>query len=358
MSYRRRCLSAAAAGLLVVLPQYALAGPTAITCGMVITHNTVLRADLSGCAGDGLVVATDGITLDLGQHTIAGDSVPNASGGVDVGVRLTGRHGVRVLNGVVRGFDRGLLIDGGGANALTRLTATGHVRGGLVTLDSRDNVLQGNRSYGNGAGIGLIGGAGNRVRRNLVYRNREVGVSVGHSDANLVRGNTVRDNGDNLIVNGSDNLVDRNHIRHASGCPDGCGYDISLELGQRNTIRDNIVEGGPVDGIRVSAFDPDIPTVDNAVIGNVVRSVGRDGIAVGTEGDFPTTGTVVARNTVIRSGADGIHVLSPVTTISGNRALRNGALGIDAVPGVRDGGGNIARTNDNPIQCVNVRCSS
>jgi hypothetical protein len=49
-------------------------------------------------------------------------------------------------------------------------------------------------------------------------------------------------------------------------------------------------------------------------------------------------------------------VRSASTTLTKNTANDNGDLGIEAVPGVIDGGGNRARGNGNPAQCLNVSC--
>jgi hypothetical protein len=40
-----------------------------------------------------------------------------------------------------------------------------------------------------------------------------------------------------------------------------------------------------------------------------------------------------------------------------NRAHRNSALGMNAAPGTIDGGGNSARNNGDPRQCVGVVCT-
>jgi hypothetical protein len=43
-----------------------------IECGDTITHSVTLTADLGPCPGDGLIVGADGITIDLGGHTLTG----------------------------------------------------------------------------------------------------------------------------------------------------------------------------------------------------------------------------------------------------------------------------------------------
>src|SRR3712207_1691807 len=62
--------------LAVFLPLLLGGGPAAAAqpaCGAEITRDTRLTADLRGCPDNGLVVARDGVTVDLAGHTIAGD---------------------------------------------------------------------------------------------------------------------------------------------------------------------------------------------------------------------------------------------------------------------------------------------
>jgi parallel beta-helix repeat protein len=63
------------AALLIVLTTaggVAAAPRQPVSCGQTITKNTVLRQDLVDCVGPGLVIGADGVTLDLGGHTVQG----------------------------------------------------------------------------------------------------------------------------------------------------------------------------------------------------------------------------------------------------------------------------------------------
>jgi hypothetical protein len=65
---------------------------------------------------------------------------------------------------------------------------------------------------------------------------------------------------------------------------------------------------------------------------------------------------VVSANVANYNGSDGFEIRVAGTTVTRNTANFNGDLGIDAVPGTIDGGGNRARGNGNPAQCVGVSC--
>jgi hypothetical protein len=47
--------------------------PTVVHCGQVITRDTTVANDLTGCHRYGLIIGADDITLDLNGHTIGGD---------------------------------------------------------------------------------------------------------------------------------------------------------------------------------------------------------------------------------------------------------------------------------------------
>ncbi|MCA1681251.1 MAG: hypothetical protein LC777_21070, partial [Actinobacteria bacterium] len=81
-----------------------------IGCGTVITADTRLDADISGCAGDGITIGAPGITLDLDGHTISGTA---AGTGID---NSAGHDRVRITNGTVAAFSNGIVLIGASAN--------------------------------------------------------------------------------------------------------------------------------------------------------------------------------------------------------------------------------------------------
>ena len=113
-------------------------------------------------------------------------------------------------------------------------------------------------------------------------------------------------------------------------------------------IQANVIRRQSGGGIEISG--------DNMrVVANVVDQIDlfEDGIRV----EPAATGTLLKANVTTRTGDDGIDVDSPATTITANVANNNEDLGIEAVAGVTDGGGNRARGNGDPAQCVGVRCA-
>ena len=345
-----------------------------VTCGQTLTHSIRLANDLTNCAGDGLIVGADGVTVDLNGHAIDGDGMPGATG-PDVGILDTGRNGVTIKGGTVREFDRGVRLDGASGNRLRDLsvlatgrgielvgssgnriernTASGNPRSAIALVSSDDNVVDDNAASGNHVGVFMSGSAGNRVDGNAISNSEFAGIETDGIEATTISGNRVVHDQSGIILVGDGNTVVRNRIDDAFAC-DGCGYGISMEGGSHNLVARNVVTRSSHIGIRLDAFAP--PATANVIRDNLVLVTGDDGIAINPEDVGPVTETVLDANTAIGSGDDGIDVDTPTATLTSNRALHNGDLGIEAVAGVTDGGGNVAAGNANPAQCTNVLC--
>src|SRR5688572_12390980 len=93
-------------GAVVVL--LGVAAPSAIAedlgCGAEVTTDVVLSASLTGCS-TGLIVAADGITIDLNGYAIEGVGADSATG-----IEAADRVNVTIKNGHVRGFQVGVRL--------------------------------------------------------------------------------------------------------------------------------------------------------------------------------------------------------------------------------------------------------
>jgi hypothetical protein len=138
------------------------------------------------------------------------------------------------------------------------------------------------------------------------------------------------------------------------GRPGYCGFGIAVSGGTGNVVERNVALRFHQAGIQAAAFEEfgGPPTVGTTIRQNVVRGSAIDGLKV----EASASGTVLQRNIALGAGDDGIDVDNAATTLTGNLAERNGDLGIEAVTGVTDGGGNHAAANGNPAQCTNVAC--
>lgn len=105
-------------------------GKEAIPCGTRLTASVLLTQDMH-CAGDALVIAADGVTVDLGGYSVTGS-------GSGAGVTLAGGGGpiadAVVEDGTVSGFGDGVLVGPDGADdpQIDRVTFAADGSGGAA----------------------------------------------------------------------------------------------------------------------------------------------------------------------------------------------------------------------------------
>jgi parallel beta-helix repeat protein len=367
-------------------PAPAWADPSHLECGSVITTSTTLRYDLSNCPGDGLIVGTDGITVNLNGHTVGGDGVPNTQR-PDAGIRVDGHHRVAITNGSVTGFDLDVLFSAAPEGAVTSLTVE-HSRRGIVFADQSDDArivanvatnnggpdggagivllassgatIRGNTVTGNHVGVALNNGSnGNTVAVNRFIDNHETSVGIGFSDDNNVTSNRITGSSGGVILEAANSTtISRNTISRATG-PDGIGIQI---YGDHNIVTHNIVTDSIRYGIEVDAFqDPGHTQITGNVLRNNVVHQGTIGIAIGPEAGGVVLNTRIEGNLVTSANTDGIQLVGPSTgletsILTNNITVHNRQLGINAIPGSIDGGGNLAHGNGDPRQCLNILC--
>ena len=291
MTLRGRILLAVATAATATVMLAAPAGAAHVSCGQTITQSTTLHDDLGPCPNFGLIIETDGVKLDLNGHSIVGV----AAVGDGAGVLVRNAHGAKVTNGTVRGFDGGVVIENGGGNSVTHVTA-------------RDNIGQSAAQFAlvtrYGDGIAVLGSSDNHLGENTAVNNGPFsGIGLYErpdNDHSYPPAPTER------------NSVKRNVVEDNQACR------INRTTGARSTC-DN-------DGIRV---EPGAGP-DNAIMDNVVRRNGLDGIALFSDADD----NVVMRNVVQGNGfwgavpGDGIRVFGSRNTIHRNESTDNASAGI------------------------------
>lgn len=206
---RSRRPMALATALALLLLGTAFTAPVSaahVACGLVITESTTLHSDVGPCPGDGLIVAADGVVLDLNGHEVRGVNGAEET----AGVVLRRVSGVTVTNGTVTGFDAGVVVGAGDANVVRRLTVVDNVGNslacnlgdGIAVFNSQRNLITDNAVAHNGVGAGgygiamlpngplgpVVRSSGNTVRGNTVVANTTDGIHVprGSTDNALV----------------------------------------------------------------------------------------------------------------------------------------------------------------------------
>jgi parallel beta-helix repeat protein len=353
-----------------------------VSCGERITADTTLQQDLVNCPNHGIVIAADGITLDLNGHLVDGDGTPAADCDqrkepCDFGVFNDGHDGVTVMHGSVREFAVGVLFGtpSGRArdNRVLGVSATrnqfaglgifSQVRGlvrnssGNDSLDREGSGMQLgdanhvrilNNSFRHNAHNGLVifESSRNVIKGNLFSRNDDEGILMEGGERFRVTGNRfVRNGGGITLGPGSRNVIADNHIAR--------GHDgIRVEKGHDNLVVDNVVVNTRHVGITLGIHDPFIGGTRNVVRRNLVRDSRVDAFVVVRK----DTHSLLSGNIARGAGDDGFDVDSRSTKLTSNRAVGNADLGIEAVFGVIDGGGNAAHGNGDPMQCTNIAC--
>jgi hypothetical protein len=373
-------------------------------CGSTISANVHLETDIGPCPANGIVVAGDNVTVDLGGHTILGR-------GVGHGLGVAG-SGVTITNGTVQNFTVGLTI----APTLTvqgmRITQNSDVGVSVSgppfyspyprpsanisdssidhngdafgvefpatpsgSLASVNNSISSNASAGRFFGVEDY--AGNNVTTfvgNKVFDNAtgiSFGGSLGSSSGAEIRNNDFRNNGGTaLSTSGScQNVVGNTFVGNAGAAiarggngwpsPDTCIFT-------DNTMSDNDY------GININTFGLAAAQLErNTITSNRVAGIYIEGGA-GPSGQITVTSNTVDNNGLTHPGNpvldsagtpvnDGIHIRNPSplytprVIVGSNTTRGNADYGIEAF-NVSNGGGNIAYNNGNPAQCLGVAC--
>ena len=199
-----------------------------VYCGQLVVQSVELVADLIDCPEVGIVIGADDITIDLGGYTIDGV-------GLGIGVRNRGFDNVTVTNGVVTGFDVGVLLDvGTSGNIVQSLQVHDNQGAGIALIDadsgSTGNTIRHNTIAGNDLGITITKGTrGTLVQDNVIGANSGDGVRIDHSSESTVEGNQITGSSDGgvTLVGAAENRVLDNTLSD-NGIVVESGYPIQV----------------------------------------------------------------------------------------------------------------------------------
>jgi hypothetical protein len=362
-------------------------GPPVVTatCGMTITTDVVIGNDLT-CSQDALVVGADGITIDLGGHTILGVG-SDANNGVDGGSIFpvaTDPHTFTVKHGTIAGFANGVSAQEQDATPVPPADAHHLTVDGVHFVDELGVNIFGFSSNSithstfepragddTSSGIGLSqgGGASTDTVSFNTFENLMSGVTIFRwgdlkIDQNRFSGvkNAV------FITHANDVAVTDNHIDGAGRPP----IDGSNGVWASDAASGVTVTGNDIDGLQIGVHlvGGGFTVSDITVSGNTIEESGAAAIAMVGNGQ---SGIAIDHNTVSRNGFapvgvtnaplgnevinDGIYVdVTQVSvTITANHSEANAGHGIESIGGT-DGGGNTATLNHTAPQCVGVAC--
>ena len=373
--------------------------------------------DLIDCIGNGLVIGTGNIWVDLNGHTIDGK-------GIDGGIVNMGFDSVTITNGTVHEFDYGVLLNPGtGLNVVEKIHAELNQEAGIALADAdqqgKGNDIRNNTLLQNGAGIWLLSGTKNAlIRGNALGGSMKDGILLEHSTGTKIRENEITGSGGNGVVliasanntiveneislsgqmgialgeellPSNNNVVSKNLISEGGGgvsiidssgnqilvnrVADVNGAGVAMELARNTLVRgndfgssksgieieessDNTIESNNASGTLGTGIAIGDLSARNDVLRNTTNSNSGEGIAI--ESSAPAgQGTRIEGNTADANGGDGIYIAGVGHILKDNRATLNGGWGMYAAAGVIDEGGNWAGGNTEPNQCYNVVCT-
>lgn len=147
-----------------------------IECGDTITESVTLTADLGPCPGGGLIVGADGVTIDLGGHTLTGMGPENLAdywgNFYGFGVMNEGYDNVTITNGSIGHFSMGVELRDGVTG-----TTVSHLDISWVS---------------NGMGTSGSGNSYNSISHNTIQNFSTFGMHLGYaSEPGSSMGNTV-----------------------------------------------------------------------------------------------------------------------------------------------------------------------
>ncbi|MCU1426202.1 MAG: hypothetical protein JWL83_202 [Actinomycetia bacterium] len=301
-------------------------------CEFDVTADVKLTADVS-CF---VQVLAENVTINLNHHTISGF--------------ISATKGTTLRNGTITApfyapFAPDVTVD--------HVVATGVETSdpSAVTVGP-NSVIRYSHFVNNGGAIDLFfGGDGSTVLKNT-FEGNGVGVwNNGAQDVNVV-GNVFTGNTHAVTI----------------GDEDGLAFESARNQVVSNTFRDNVL------GVNVVAFVGvrHLTVAHNRFIGN--KAAGTSVFIACDQNSCGGAGMVVASNTFAQNGfqadtgdsnsgffGSSNRLGTPTKAgmrhlvLADNEALANAGLGIDAL-GAFDGGGNNARNNGDPRQCVGVVC--
>ncbi|MBA3750867.1 MAG: right-handed parallel beta-helix repeat-containing protein [Nitrosopumilus sp.] len=224
-----------------------LAAPvsTSLSCGQVIKESVKLSANLD-CKTDGLIVGSDGITIDLNGFTISGPGVKSSK----VGLMLANNDDVQVTGtGTIKGFQAGVLNTGGSDNKISKVAFTENEIA-IFNTGAKNTVIEDNQMISNSIGMASHSSSGTKLHGNMLTNNQLAGVTLVNSAGNELDLNTIRGSVNGVFFDGQStkNNVNTNTIVENSGVDINNGNGLPTNINQ-NVFTDNLCHTSVPDGL-------------------------------------------------------------------------------------------------------------
>lgn len=230
-------------------------------------------------SGDAITIAADNVVVDCNDFALDGSSAGSAT--TAIGIFASDRMGDTVRHCRIRGFYRGLLMQGtGGSHVIEDNHFDQNVYNGL-RIEGESSIVRRNEildtgGSNSGAAYGIVSVGTNDIVGNIV---QGVAAVAGDSGSGAAYG----------ILASPDlpgSRISNNRVGGLAGDPSGAGsYGIRTGPGQRMALRDNVVVGDNGTDTR-EAVDCSADSTDNS--GLLERA--KDNVAKGFTINFANCG--------------------------------------------------------------------
>ncbi|HYO06982.1 MAG TPA: NosD domain-containing protein [Phototrophicaceae bacterium] len=211
---------------------------TVASCGQVITRDVILLKDIE-CPGVGMIVGTDGITINLNNHRLSlanntdTSRIPEIE---EIGILVPGQKNITIRGpGVIMGFDKAIEFAGSGRGYVLDLKLIGNNIG--LSLKASDEITI-YRSFieGNTIGIASQSSKEGLIMSNQISENVNEGIVVMDSNYFIIGANSLIGNGNNgifLDVSSFNNTISSNNIlNHVVDISNADGIPIHISMNE------------------------------------------------------------------------------------------------------------------------------
>ena len=213
--------------------------PTTIaSCGQVITKDAILLKDIE-CPGVGMIVGTDGITINLNNHRL---SLTNSTDTLstpkveEIGILVPGQKNITISGpGIITGFDKANEFAGSQKGYVLGLTLTDNNIG--LSLKASDKITV-YRSFLERNTIGIASQSSKEalIASNQVSQNTDEGVVLMDSNNFTIGANNLIGNGNIgmfLDVSSFNNTISSNNIlNHAIDVSNAGGIPVHISMNE------------------------------------------------------------------------------------------------------------------------------
>jgi parallel beta-helix repeat protein len=211
---------------------------TVASCGQVITRDVILLKDIE-CPGVGMIVGTDGITINLNNHRLSlanntdTSRIPEIE---EIGILVPGQKNITIRGpGVIMGFDKAIEFAGSGRGYVLDLKLIGNNIG--LSLKASDEITI-YRSFieGNTIGIASQSSKEGLIMSNQISENANEGIVVMDSNYFIIGANSLIGNGNDgifLDVSSFNNTISSNNVlNHVVDISNADGIPIHISMNE------------------------------------------------------------------------------------------------------------------------------